>query len=160
MNYNNAYHQGETGIHILHRAAALAAIYDSAESFSQPKCHPETRTKMLKDLHKWALSTDPETPILWLYGTAGAGKSAIMQTLAQRLQNAERLGGSFFFKRCHATRGNGKAVFTAIAYQLALNVPGLRTAISQLWKRIHPSVAIHQDTDEETNFRALSPPLD
>ncbi|KAJ6471542.1 hypothetical protein C8R45DRAFT_1165368 [Mycena sanguinolenta] len=43
------HHHGDRGIHILHRAAALGAMYDSAESFPQPKCHPETRTKMLKD---------------------------------------------------------------------------------------------------------------
>ncbi|KAJ7802178.1 NACHT domain-containing protein [Mycena leptocephala] len=40
-------------------------------------------------------------PICWLHGPAGAGKSAIMQTLCQRLQDAGRLGGAFFFKRGH-----------------------------------------------------------
>ncbi|KAJ6456892.1 hypothetical protein C8R45DRAFT_781367, partial [Mycena sanguinolenta] len=107
----------------------LAAIHDSAESFPQPKCHPETRTKMLDDLRKWALESYPNTTILWLYGPAGAGKSAIMQTLARQLQDAGRLDGSFFFKRGHATRGNGQALFTTIAYQLGLNVSWLRTQI-------------------------------
>ncbi|KAF7334875.1 putative nwd2 protein [Mycena sanguinolenta] len=75
---------------------------------------------------------DPETNILWLYGPAGAGKSAIMQTLASQLRDAGRLGGSFFFKRGHATRGNAKTLFATIAYQLALAVPCLRTSISQV----------------------------
>ncbi|KAJ6456849.1 hypothetical protein C8R45DRAFT_1033624 [Mycena sanguinolenta] len=74
-------------------------MYDSAESFPQPKCHPETRTKMLKDLHNWLLDRDAQHKILWLYGPAGAGKSAIMQTLSRKLEDAGRLGGSFFFKR-------------------------------------------------------------
>ncbi|KAJ6465466.1 hypothetical protein C8R45DRAFT_787194, partial [Mycena sanguinolenta] len=58
------------------------AIHDSTDSFMEPKCHPETRTQMLEDLRKWALDPRPKTTILWLYGPAGAGKSAIMRTLA------------------------------------------------------------------------------
>ncbi|KAF7372807.1 NACHT domain-containing protein [Mycena sanguinolenta] len=119
------------GIEILHRAVALEAIHDSAESHPQPRCHPETRTVMLEDLRQWALDPDPETTILWLFGPAGAGKSAIMQTLARQLQDVGRLGGCFFFKRGHATRGNAKTLFATIAYQLALAVPWLRPTISQ-----------------------------
>jgi hypothetical protein len=127
------------GIDILHYAVAPEAIHDSAESFPQPKCHPETRTKMLNELREWALRWDASPEILWLYGPAGAGKSAIMQTLASQLQDAGRLGGSFFFKRGHVTRGNGRTLFATIAYQLALSVPRLRDPISQVVER-NPSV--------------------
>ncbi|KAJ7827676.1 hypothetical protein B0H14DRAFT_2367584, partial [Mycena olivaceomarginata] len=112
---------GETGIHILHRAIALEALYDSADSFPQPKCHPETRTKLLDDLYRWATQNDPAQPICWLHGPAGAGKSAVMQTMCKKLKSANRLGGAFFFKRGHTTRGNSKALFMTLAYQLALN---------------------------------------
>ncbi|KAJ6465446.1 hypothetical protein C8R45DRAFT_1174019 [Mycena sanguinolenta] len=61
-------------------------------SFPQPRCHPETRTEMLKDLHNWALDRDAQNKILWLHGPAGAGKSAIMQTLSGQLGDAGRLG--------------------------------------------------------------------
>ncbi|KAF7343522.1 putative nwd2 protein [Mycena sanguinolenta] len=128
---NNNVRQGERGIDILHHMVALEAIHDSAESYPQPRCHPETRTKMLEDLQEWALAPDPESTVLWLHGPAGAGKSAIMQSLAGQLQGIERLGSSFFFKRGHATRGNGKMLFATIAYQLALSVPWLRAPISQ-----------------------------
>ncbi|KAJ6496411.1 hypothetical protein C8R45DRAFT_797445, partial [Mycena sanguinolenta] len=79
-----------------------------------------------------SLEQSPEESIIWLYGPAGAGKSAIMQTFAREMQMAGRLGGSFFFKRGHATRGNGKALFTTIAYQLALGVPWLKAPISRI----------------------------
>ncbi|KAJ6503615.1 hypothetical protein C8R45DRAFT_775763, partial [Mycena sanguinolenta] len=69
-------------IDILHRAVALEAIHDSVESYPPPRCHPETRTQILGDLHGWVLDKSPKHNILWLYGLAGAGKSAIMQTLA------------------------------------------------------------------------------
>ncbi|KAJ7651436.1 hypothetical protein B0H17DRAFT_418929 [Mycena rosella] len=44
-----------------------------------------------------------------------------MQTLCQRLREAGHLGGAFFFKRGHATRGNAKVLFATLAYQLALH---------------------------------------
>ncbi|KAJ6587985.1 DDE superfamily endonuclease-domain-containing protein [Mycena capillaripes] len=130
---------GESGINILHRAVALEALYDSADSFPQPQCHPETRLKMLDDLYNWA--TTPESPrsLRWLHGPAGAGKSAIMQTLCRRLHEDSRLGGSFFFKRGHATRGNAKILFGTLAYQLALHHTPLAPVIS--WRvEVDPSV--------------------
>ncbi|KAF7352236.1 NACHT domain-containing protein [Mycena venus] len=130
-NVNQIHRHGETGINILHRAVALDALYDSADSFPQPKCHPETRTKMLDDLYQWAIQNSSPRPICWLHGPAGAGKSAIMQTLCQRLQDAGRLGGTFFFKRGHTTRGNAKVLFATLAYQLALNNHQLKPSISQ-----------------------------
>ncbi|KAF7372976.1 putative nwd2 protein [Mycena sanguinolenta] len=129
---NNNVWQGERGIDIMHRTVALEAIHNSAESYPQPRCHPETRTRMLKDLRDWTSDPDSETTVLWLYGPAGVGKSAIMQTLAGQLKDAGVLGGSFFFKRGHATRGNAKTLFTTVAYQLALSVPSLRAPISQI----------------------------
>jgi hypothetical protein len=62
-----------------------------------------------------------------------------MQTLARQLQDAGSLGGSFFFKRGHVTRGNGRSLFSTIAYQLALNVEWLRTPISQAVEQ-NPSI--------------------
>ncbi|KAJ7146553.1 hypothetical protein C8R44DRAFT_16520 [Mycena epipterygia] len=133
VNQNHHYESGKRGIDILHRHVALEALYDSAESFPQPRCHPETRTKILDDLYEWAVKSSSEEnySMRWLYGPAGAGKSAIMQTLCQRLQAAGPLGGSFFFKRGHATRGNAKVLFATLAYQLALHNRQLKGPISQ-----------------------------
>ncbi|KAF7372919.1 putative nwd2 protein [Mycena sanguinolenta] len=133
--HQNIHQHGDRGIDILHHAVALEAIHDSTDSFPQPKCHPETRTQMLEDLGKWASDQRPKTTILWLYGPAGAGKSAIMRTLATQFDEDGRLGGCFFFKRGHATRGNAKTLFATIAYQLALNIEWLRTPISQVMEK-------------------------
>ncbi|KAJ7902273.1 hypothetical protein B0H13DRAFT_1717572 [Mycena leptocephala] len=123
-------------------------MHDPADSYQQPRCHPETRSKMLDKLWNWAIKsewsekewvwpsytekTTKGLPILWLHGPAGAGKSAIMRTFAERLANDKQLGGSFFFKRGHATRGNAQKLFATIAYQLALCVPQLKSRISQI----------------------------
>ncbi|KAJ7245758.1 hypothetical protein C8J57DRAFT_1679020, partial [Mycena rebaudengoi] len=145
-NVNNVHHSGETGIHILHRAVALEAMHDSADTYPQPRCHPETREEMLHNLWDWATKSVweprrqtwefPKTidalPVLWLYGPAGAGKSAIMRTLSERLADAGFLGGSFFFKRGHITRGNAQKLFSTLSYQLAHNIPHLRGPISKI----------------------------
>ncbi|KAJ6554139.1 hypothetical protein B0H19DRAFT_994612, partial [Mycena capillaripes] len=132
----NVHHHYETwkqGMDVLHRAVALEALYDSADSFPQPKCHPNTRAKMLDDLYEWVVQSYPWSArsMCWLHGPAGAGKSAIMQSLCQRLQDAGRLGGSFFFKRGHSTRGNAKLLFATLAYQLAIHDHRLNGPISQ-----------------------------
>jgi hypothetical protein len=119
------------GIHLLHRAVALEALHDSAENFPQPKCHPETRTELLDNLYNWVIDPNSEHPIHWLHGPAGAGKSAIMQTLCRRLQEAGWLGGSFFFKSGHRTCGNAKVLFATLGYQLALHRQDLKGPISR-----------------------------
>ncbi|KAJ7738237.1 hypothetical protein DFH07DRAFT_85587 [Mycena maculata] len=155
-NINNTHiqHHGEAGLHILHRGSAIDALHDSGERFPPPRCHPETRMELLDDVWNWVCGnesrrhttsawddypdnwdqtaeTRPDRKILWLYGPAGAGKSAVAQTLCQRLQEGGRLGGSFFFKRGHLSRGNAKKLFPTIAYQLAIVHPELNRAISQ-----------------------------
>ncbi|KAJ7219876.1 hypothetical protein B0H12DRAFT_1241362 [Mycena haematopus] len=125
-------HYGESGLFTLHDAAASDAFHDSAERYPQPRCHPETRTKMLGELMAWASSnTESNDRVRWLHGPAGAGKSAIAQTLCQRLKEQDHLGASFFFKRRHPSRGDGNKLFPTLAYQLALCLPELKTAISQ-----------------------------
>ncbi|KAF7372799.1 putative nwd2 protein [Mycena sanguinolenta] len=132
--------QEERGINILHRTVASAAI---PETSPQPQCHPGTRTQMLQDLREWALDTQPRTRILWLHGTSGTGKSAVMHTLARQLQDVGGLGGCFSFQRGHAARGNAKMLVATIAYQLALSAPWLRTSISQVVENHPLIVSLH-----------------
>ncbi|KAJ7437405.1 hypothetical protein FB451DRAFT_1305732 [Mycena latifolia] len=132
-NVNHFQRHGERGLNILRQSAASDAFHDSVERFPQPKCHPETRTKTLDDLYNWSSQDDPSSRVIWLHGPAGAGKSAIAQSFCQKLEAEGRLGGSFFFKRGHSSRGNANRLFPTIAYQLALldNLPKLKDTISQ-----------------------------
>jgi hypothetical protein len=58
-----------------------------------------------------------------------------MQTLCRRLQDAGRLGGSFFFKRAHKTRGNAEVLFATLAYQLVQHQDKLKGPILQSMER-------------------------
>jgi hypothetical protein len=55
-----------------------------------------------------------------------------MQSLCRRLDHCRRLGGSFFFKRAHTTRGNAKLLFATLAYQLALENQNFKGPISEV----------------------------
>ncbi|KAF8203551.1 hypothetical protein K438DRAFT_1820375 [Mycena galopus ATCC 62051] len=113
----------------LHRAAASDASHDAGERFPPPRCHPATRTDILAKLHDWALKDDPKSRILWLHGPAGAGKSAVAQTLCQNLEAEGHLGATFFFKRGHSSRGHATKLFPTIAYHLANILPKFKTAV-------------------------------
>ncbi|KAF8201294.1 hypothetical protein K438DRAFT_1821748 [Mycena galopus ATCC 62051] len=138
-NINYIQRPGESGLDILRRAAASDAFHDSAERFPQPKCHMDTRTEMLENLWKWSSSMDVNSGAFWLYGPAGAGKSAITQSFCQKLEAENCLGASFFFKRGNPSRGTGHKLFPTIAYQLALRLPELEQAISQVVEK-NPSI--------------------
>ncbi|KAJ7855194.1 hypothetical protein B0H14DRAFT_3449218 [Mycena olivaceomarginata] len=157
VNHNHHYESWKQGMDVLHRAVALEALYDSADSFPQPRCHPETRTKILDNLYKWAVQNYSRSAcsIRWLYGPAGAGKSAIMQTLCQRLQDDGRLGGSFFFKRGHITRGNAKVLFATLAYQLALHDCRLKGPILQ--RAVHDPSVVGRGMDVQLRKLMVEP---
>ncbi|KAJ6618449.1 hypothetical protein B0H10DRAFT_1913587 [Mycena sp. CBHHK59/15] len=129
--------QGELGFHILHRASASDAFHNSVERYPQPRCHPEMWTEMLEDLWNWSNNKDnPASSVLWLYGPAGAGKSAITQSFCQKLQEVGRLGASFSFKGGHTSHGNAKKLKPTIAYQLALLLSQLKDLSTRLQKLI------------------------
>ena len=76
---------------------------------------------------KW--EEDLDAFIMWVYGAAGAGKSAIAQTIADMCEEEMIILASFFFSRNDASRSTAKPLIATIAYQITLNLPGVRDAI-------------------------------
>ncbi|KAF8986940.1 hypothetical protein BDQ17DRAFT_1490495, partial [Cyathus striatus] len=81
----------------LQKEIIIGASYDAGECHDAPKCHPETRKVVLLNIMSWVNSDNEATRVMWLYGPAGAGKSAIAQTTAEECHNEEKLAASFFF---------------------------------------------------------------
>ncbi|KAF8982583.1 hypothetical protein BDQ17DRAFT_1228099, partial [Cyathus striatus] len=75
----------------------LGAGHKSAERGDPPKCHPETRKAVINDIMSWVDSNEPNEKIMWLQGPAGAGKTTIAQTVAERCDKEMKLVSSFFF---------------------------------------------------------------
>ena len=115
---------------ILHRSTATAAFHNSKERFDPPKCHHNTRVAILTKIMRWIKwEEDLYAFIMWIYGAAGAGKSAIAQTIAEMCEDEMILLASFFFSRNDPSRSNVNALVATIAYQITLNLPVAREAI-------------------------------
>jgi NACHT domain len=63
---------------------------------------------------------------LWLYGPAGAGKSAIEQTVAEMCYQTNYLAASFFFSRSVSDRNKKTFLITTIVDQLIVSIPEIR----------------------------------
>jgi NACHT domain len=121
------------GLHILSQFTSLGAIHDSSERFPPPKCHPDTRHEVIGIVMRWIEDDNPDSSVFWIYGPAGAGKSAIVQTLAELIQASGRCyGGSFFFSRGKIGRDQAHHLFTTIAYQLAFHNTSFREHLNQI----------------------------
>ncbi|KAJ3506094.1 hypothetical protein NMY22_g17361 [Coprinellus aureogranulatus] len=70
---------------------------DRKRSGPDSSCFPGTRKKVLKKIRSWANSSlflaNPH--IMWVYGYAGCGKSAIAQAIAEHFSGENRLAASF-----------------------------------------------------------------
>ena len=66
---------------------------------------------------------------MWLYGAAGAGKSAIAHTLAEICGKCGWLVASFFFWKTASERNNANRFVATIAHQVALVIPSSRELI-------------------------------
>ena len=67
---------------------------------------------------------------LWMYGPAGAGKSAIAQTIAELLEKAGLLAAAFFFSRNALAGRNDKTPLVAtLVYQLIISIPEIRADV-------------------------------
>jgi NACHT domain len=75
---------------------------------------------------------DIDSPVYWLKGVAGCGKSTIAQTFAERSAAHGRLGGSFFCSRDFPDRCNLRLIFLTLARDLAYRYPEFKTALVKI----------------------------
>ena len=113
------------GFKILTKAAVPSAFYDyHSHEFDVPRCHENTRVSVLEKVGDWVnLIIDFATFVMWLYGAAGAGKSAIARTMAEILHSRQQLLATFFFSCQDSSRNHIKSVIATLAYNIALSVP-------------------------------------
>ena len=93
--------------------------------------------------------------VLWLYGPAGAGKSAIAQTIAEKCAQLNLLVASFFFSRASPSRNNEKYLIASIAYQLAISIPITRSYIESAIQT-DPAV-FHRSLDTQIKTLIIQP---
>lgn len=130
---NCPYRWSNKGLHELSLAVSHGAIHDSAERHPAPNCHPDTRKAVRQIIADWIHYECWASSFFRLYGPAGAGKTTILQTIAEFLcrpsESDDNLGANFFLFQ---SRDQGHFLFSTIAYQLALKVPGLREHVDHI----------------------------
>ncbi|KAF9001338.1 hypothetical protein BDQ17DRAFT_1391082 [Cyathus striatus] len=109
---------------------AKGATHDPDAQYKAPKCHEDTCTQLLSDIHNWIKEPEKETGILLLHGLAGAGKSCIARSTCEKADKAGLIGASFFFWRSTDDRNNAQKLFTTIVYQLAMKSDKLAECIA------------------------------
>ncbi|TFK19184.1 hypothetical protein FA15DRAFT_674649 [Coprinopsis marcescibilis] len=119
---------------ILLKYVALDAIHDANARFDAPRCSKGTREAVQEDILTWTqlaifrMDLPPEQLrlLLWMNGAAGTGKSAILQTIAEKADKYKPslLAASFFFSYKYPAR-DGKLIPT-LAYQLAVKIPAVK----------------------------------
>ena len=80
------------------------------------------------------------SPVYWLNGLAGTGKSTIAQTIAERMFADGRLGASFFCSRDFDDRSSLQFIFPTLAVQLARRYREFRSIFVPL-VRSDPGIA-------------------
>ena len=102
-------------------------------------CLRGTRSTVLNEIESWAKDFN-KSPVFWLNGLAGTGKSTIAQTVAEHVFAEECLGASFFCSRDFEDRSDLHFIFPTIAFQLAHKYPDFRSHLVSLLKS-NPDVA-------------------
>ena len=86
----------------------------------------------MEEIETWVKAGSKGKSVLWLHGPAGAGKSAIAQTVAETCTGCDELAASFFFARTVNSRNSAKPLFPTIAVQIALSAPEKRRRLDSI----------------------------
>ncbi|KAF5327795.1 hypothetical protein D9619_004941 [Psilocybe cf. subviscida] len=129
---------GSSAFKDLSASAAHTALHNSSARFDAPRCHRNTRTSYLDALERWMLGHGDEyagARLMWLTGGAGAGKSAIMQSIVERCAKQALILGTFFFFRTDPSRNYAEVLIPTLAYQLARAFPAAMAIIEPIIQR-------------------------
>ncbi|KAF9473029.1 hypothetical protein BDN70DRAFT_925383 [Pholiota conissans] len=121
----------------LQKLVSPSAFHDSAQRVDPPRCHPATRIMILQTIFDWIIQSGHQQSerILWLNGAAGAGKSAIMQSIAERCALAGIAVVSFFLSRSDSSRNTMASLVPTLVYQLLQRIPETANGILETIKK-------------------------
>ncbi|KAF9441622.1 hypothetical protein P691DRAFT_779739 [Macrolepiota fuliginosa MF-IS2] len=94
------------------------AFHDSSARWPPPLCHPGTRQDYIQNIAGWGIGASRQR-ILWIYGPAGVGKSAVAQSCANFFTEENNLGAAVFLSRLNGWDDPDR-FFTSISYQIAV----------------------------------------
>ncbi|KAJ2935106.1 hypothetical protein H1R20_g2010, partial [Candolleomyces eurysporus] len=129
------YSDAFAGWELLLKNIAPNALHDSRARYDAPKCDEDTRLEVTGEIMDWIQDRSAPQRLLCMTGAAGAGKSALQQTVAERCAKSDILGAAFFFSSADPTRNRASTIVGTIAYQLGLKHPLFQSSIVAAVKR-------------------------
>ena len=102
-------------------------------------CLKGTREAVLNEIESWTRDSC-QSPVFWLNGLAGTGKSTIAQTVSEHIFANGQLGASFFCSRDFEDRSNLHFIFPTLAFQLAHKFLKFRSVLVPLLQS-NPDIA-------------------
>ena len=133
-----------------HRARGAEYQHD----FNRRGCLRGTRETVLNEIESWTKDSTM-SPVFWLNGLAGTGKTTIAQTVSERVFADGLLGASFFCSRDFEDRSNLQLIFPTLAFRLAHNYPTFRSILVPLL-RSDPDI-IHESLYSQMGKLILRP---
>ncbi|KAJ2923765.1 hypothetical protein H1R20_g13328, partial [Candolleomyces eurysporus] len=118
------------GWELLLKNIALNALHDSSARYDAPKCDEDTRIEVTGEIMEWIQKRDAPQRLLCMTGAAGAGKSAVQQTIAERCKKSGILSAALFCSSTDPTRNTIAFIVPTIAYQIGLKHHGFRSSVS------------------------------
>lgn len=121
----------QVGFDTLQKHVSSAAFHNASDRVDPPRCHENTRRVVLQEILSWMILADTERAawMAWLNGAAGAGKSAICQTIAEMCATQGIHVASFFFFRTDPTRNTIQPLVATLVYQMIQLVPEIKDII-------------------------------
>ncbi|KAF5329682.1 hypothetical protein D9619_009208 [Psilocybe cf. subviscida] len=116
---------------MLYDRVAPNAILNAGGRADEVKCYPGTREEVIDLTERWMDGKDGVAhSMMWLSGPAGAGKSAIIQTIAERCKERGVQAANFFFFRSDPTRSNATPLVATLLYQIFEFCPAARQTVA------------------------------
>ncbi|KAF5324402.1 hypothetical protein D9619_011267 [Psilocybe cf. subviscida] len=116
---------------VLYQRAAPNAILNAGGHADEVRSHPGTRVEVIGRIEKWRDAQDGlQAPIFWLSGPAGAGKTAIVQTIAENCKAQGVPQANFFFFRTDASRNTLSPLVATLLHQIIQLYPLMEKAVA------------------------------
>lgn len=115
----------------LYSSVATNAILNTGGRADEVRCHPGTREEVISIVEQFMDAQGEGVPrILWLSGPAGAGKTAIMQTIAERCEERGVPHANFFFFRADNSRSDATALVATLMHQIIQIYPSIKNVVA------------------------------
>ncbi|KIL61188.1 hypothetical protein M378DRAFT_82781, partial [Amanita muscaria Koide BX008] len=133
----------------------MVAYAEGAGLNTTKSCLEGTREEILHHVVDWMDNPDINAPrILWLFGAAGTGKSAIAHTIARCMKDAGALASCFCFEKGDVKRYT--KLFTTISRDLAGQNLQFKQALASIVAR-DPSIGTTVDVVQQWERLVMEP---